>query len=306
MSDLYTFNSKKKYAQQDMIPAPNDVGALANRINKSTRSVHNRIDNLISLKMVFALRDRKIYRQGILAFYYAFREFEQHWKIEMAKVDGQDPNETERDVLYREILREIWTPVLERTGNLEQDLSFFYNIESPEAFAQKFIEPRLQSERDFITHINNVIPSKPYLLLAYGHTLYLALFAGGRIMRSKITKSSGLFPVVPGIHQEEVALKGTNLFRFDTEDEDFLRLDFKRRYELATRNSLTEQEKLDIIQESDQVFNRCIDMLNEISQINRSRITQKLGYKAVQYSGILLVVLVVYMLLAQLRRLVGF
>ena len=51
-----------------IIPAPNDVGALANRINKATHSAHNKINNLISMKMVFALRDPRIYRQGIQSF----------------------------------------------------------------------------------------------------------------------------------------------------------------------------------------------------------------------------------------------
>lgn len=306
MTTPYSSDNKKKFAQQDIIPSPNDVGALANRINTATRAVHTRIDNLISLKMVFALRDPKIYRQGILAFYYVFREFERLWNLEMAKVDGQDPNETERDVLYRQILRDIWTPVLARTKPLESDLAFFYHLESQEKFAQKFIHPRLEHETSFINHINEVVPSKPYLLLAYGHTLYLALFAGGRIMRSKLTKSTGLFPVVPGVSQEEVAAKGTNLFRFAVDDEDSLRLDFKRRYELATRNNLTEEEKQEIIQESEEIFKRNMDMVNEISDANRSKITQKFGYKAIKTSFIVFVILVLYLVISQLRRLAGF
>lgn len=300
------FELKKKFAQQDIIPAPTDVGALANRINTATRSIHNRIDSLISLKMVFALRDRKIYRQGILGFYYVFREFERVWHAEMAKVDRINPNETDRDRLYREILREVWTPALARTQPLEQDLSFFYNMESTEAFAERFEQPLLQEEIDFIRHINEVLPSKPYLLLAYGHTLYLALFAGGRIMRSKLARSTGLFPVVPGVSQEDVALKGTNLFRFQVEDEDALRLDFKRRYELATRNSLTEEEKQEIIQESEEIFRRNILMVNEISDKNKERITQKLAYKAIKFSSIAFVILIFYLVFAQIRSFAGF
>lgn len=300
--DPHSSNSegKKKFAQQDIIPAPNDVGALANRINKATHAIHNTINNLISLKMVFALRDPKIYRQGILAFYYVFREFERIWIEEMAKEGG-----SEEEIEIRDILKEVWTPALTRTKPLELDLSFYYNTESKEEFAEKYKNPIMPEQIAFVEHMDRVLKDKPYLLLAYAHTLYLALFAGGRIMRSSVAKSTGLFPIVPGKTQEEVSLRGTNLFQFQVEDEDGLRLDFKRRYELSTRNNLSEQQKLDIIAESEEIFRRNISTVDEISKKNHRRIAQKFGYKATKALGIVLAVVSLFLVFYQLRRMLN-
>lgn len=278
---------KVKLVQQDIIPAPNDVGALANRINKATHSVHNQINNLISLKMVFVLRDPRIYRQGIQSFYHVFKTFEECWQDEMTK-EGR----------VADILREVWTPALTRTEPLKTDLNFYYHNDS-----SKFEAPVMQQQIEFVQHIRKSIRENPHLALAYGHTMYLALFAGGRILRSNIMRAAGLFPQVEGLTTEEVSLKGTNLFRFEVDDEDALRLHFKSRYELSTRNNLSEQEKQEIIQESQEIFRRNILCVSEIAQHNTKAMAQKLGYKAFQGFRIVLIALILFFFFYQLRRL---
>lgn len=301
-SDSHSYDVKKKFAQDEIIPAPNDVGALANRINKATHAIHNKINNLISLKMVFALRDPKIYRQGIIAFYYVFRDFERIWQEEMAKEGG-----SEEELEIREILKEVWTPALVRTGPLEQDLSFYYNMETPEAFALKYQNPVMSEQIDMVSHMSQVLHEKPHLILAYAHTLYLALFAGGRIMRSSVTKSTGLFPIVPGKTQDEVSALGTNLFQFPlVDDEDALRLDFKRRYELSTRNNLTEEQKLEIVAESEEIFRRNIAAVDEVSKKNQKAIVQKLGYKISRGLIIFVIIASIYLIFLQLRKFLNF
>lgn len=310
----HSYDKKSKFAQQDVIPAPNDVAALANRINKATHAIHNQINNLISLKMVFALRDPKIYRQGILSFYFVFKTFEELWLKELEKpiidLDTLEKSsytpeqiaKIEDDNRIREILKEVWTPALARTYRLQKDLAFYYNMESPEAFAAKFQEPIMKQQIDFVEHIRTVIPANPILILAYAHTLYLALFAGGRIMRSSIAKSTSLFPIVPGQTHEEVALKGTNLFNFDVEDEEALRVDFKRRYELATRSNLSEEEKLAIIAESEEIFKRNIAAVDEVAKKNQKAIISKFGYKASKFGIVAVLVLLIFLVFYQVRR----
>lgn len=275
-----------KLSQSELVPAPGDVGALANRINKATHSIHNQINNLISIKMVFALRDPRIYRQGVQSFYHVFKTFEECWLEEMEK-DGR----------IADILKEVWTPALARTEPLKRDLNFYYNDD-----ASKFETPIMAQQIDFVQHIRKVITDKPHLALAYGHTMYLALFAGGRILRSSVMRSAGLFPQVEGLSTEEVALRGTNLFRFEVDDEDALRLGFKSRYELSTRNDLTEQEKREIIEESEEIFRRNIQCVTEIGAKNAKIMTQKLGYKAFQATKIILLAFLIFALFYQLRR----
>lgn len=292
----------KKFSQQEIIPAPSDVGALANRINKATHGIHNQINNLISMKMVYALRDPRIYRQGIQSFYHVFRTFEECWQEEMAKESGSD---LEKEAMamdenrIRDILRQVWTPALTRTEPLTSDLMFYYHDDP-----SKFEIPIMPEQIEFVNHIRNQIRAKPHLILAYAHTMYLALFAGGRILRSNVMKAAGLFPQVKGLTTEEVALRGTNLFQFEVEDEETLRMDFKSRYELATRNDLTEEEKVEIIAESQEIFRRNILCVAEIAEKNKQVMMQKFGFKVIEYGKILLTVLVAFFVFYQLRRIV--
>jgi heme oxygenase len=134
--------------------------------------------------------------------------------------------------------------------------------------------------------------------------MYLALFAGGRILRSNVARAVGLFPKVPGQSQEEVAAKGTNLFRFEVDDEEALRLEYKRNYELATRNDLTEEEKQDIIAESLDIFKRNTDCVSEISAKNTKALAGKFGYKAAQASyKVVLVMLALFVFYSVYSRL---
>ncbi|KAF5095952.1 hypothetical protein DV451_004461 [Geotrichum candidum] len=285
-----------KLSQQEIIPAPNDVGALANRINKATHSAHNKINNLISMKMVFALRDPRIYRQGIQSFYHVFKTYEECWQEEMNKSIKEGAPEAR----IQSILREVWTPALARTEPLRKDLNFYYDND-----ASKFEEPIMKEQIEFVQHIQKQIREKPYLALAYGHTMYLALFAGGRILRSNIMRAAGLFPQVEGLSTEEVALRGTNLFQFQVEDEDALRMGFKSRFELATRNDLTEQEKQEIIAESQEIFRRNILCVSEIAEKNKKALLQKVGYRAFQTLKFVLIALLVFVVFYQFRRIIG-
>lgn len=281
-----------KLSQDDILPLPTDVGALANRINKSTRGSHSKINNLINLKIVFALRDARIYRQGIQSFYHIFKTYEEVWQVEMERKDAN--GEYTR---IAKILQQTWNPAITRTAPLTADLMFYYGTE------EKFRDPVMPEQRAFVDHIREVCTAQPHLLLAYGHVMYLALFAGGRILRSNVARAVGLFPKVPGQTQDEVAAKGTNLFRFEVEDEDALRLEYKRNYELATRNELTEEEKQDIIAESLDIFKRNTDCVSEISAKNTAALAGKFGYKAAQASYkaflVIMVLLVAYMVLSR-------
>lgn len=288
-----------KLAQSEILPLPNDTGALANRINDATRSYHNQINSLINLKIVFALRDYRIYRQGIQSFYHVFRTFEECWKLEMEKAatDEKKPSDGETTADIYHILSEVWTPAIARTEPLERDLDFYYANDR-----SKYQTPVMSEQVAFVEHIRKITAEKPHLLLAYGHVMYLALFAGGRILRSNIMKSTGLFPQIDGLTTEEVATKGTNLFRFQVDDEDNLRASFKTKFELQTRNNLTEQEKREIMEEAQEIFRRNIACISEIEKHNRQLVLRKYSYKAFKGAKILLLALVAFMVFFFLKR----
>ena len=65
--------------------------------------------------------------------------------------------------------------------------------------------------------------------------MYLALFAGGRIMRSSVLKATGMYPQRDGLSHDDVVRMGTNFFTFDVPDEDLLRLTYKKRLRVGDK-----------------------------------------------------------------------
>ncbi|CCH41345.1 Heme oxygenase 1 [Wickerhamomyces ciferrii] len=280
-----------KLNQHEIIPLPTDIGALANRINMSTRKEHDVVNKSVSLKFAVALRDGKIYRQGIQGFYHVFKTVEMLIQQELqsdskSKIGG--------------ILSKFWDERVARTEPLTKDLLYFYNNDP-----KKFQHPIRKEQIEFVDHIIETYKEKPHILLAYCHVMYLALFAGGKIMNSKLAKATGLFPQVDGQTTEQVSKYGTNLYQFNIEDDQILRASYKRDYELATRHELTEQEKLDIIEESKEIYRRNADMIRGIEKHNREKITNKLSYKVVVYGYYIGILISTFALIFFVRRLIN-
>lgn len=252
-----------KLSKHEIIPHKTDVGALANRINMETRSLHNKIDKLVTLKFALALRDHKIYRQGLQSFYHVFAAVEKNLERELANPD----------LPWTPILKAVWKPEMARTARGQQDLLFFYDNNK-----EKFRTPMMAEQKAFAQHITEVTTAKPYLLLAYMHVMYLALFAGGRVMRLLVARATGLFPQKDGLSNAHVADAGTNFFRFDVPDEDTFRVLYKRDYELTTRNALSEAQKLEIIEESKYIFEQNARCITELERHNLARLRSKWLY----------------------------
>lgn len=248
--------------QHEIIPSKNDVGALGNRINMETRSLHNQVNKIVTLKFAIAVRDPKIYRQGVQMFYHYFCAIEDCLEREL--------NANNK---YTEMFRKIYKPELLRREKLHRDLMFYYNEHE-----EKFVNAIRTDQIEFCDYIRKTTTEKPYLLLAYMHVLYLALFAGGRIMASQITKSLRLWPQVEGKSYEDFIEEGTNFYKFDVEDSEVLRIIYKRDYELATRNFLSESEKEEVINESKYIYQQIADGIKEIEKHNLQRIKGSIGY----------------------------
>ncbi|KGK38452.1 hypothetical protein CAS74_003750 [Pichia kudriavzevii] len=273
--------------QHEIIPAKNDLGALANRINSETRSLHNQIDKMMTLKFAIAVRNPKIYRQGIQFFYHVFSAIEDCLARELANTGSK----------YHEMFVGIYKPVMLRREKLYRDLMFFYGDES------KFAKPIMPKQIEFTDYIRKSTADHPYLLLAYMHVLYLALFAGGRIMSSQVSKSLRLFPQVEGKSYDEIINEGTNFYKFDVEDMETLRIIYKRDYELQTRNFLSEEEKEEVINESKFIFTQVAEGIKEIETHNLEAIKGSIGYQVATqgyYFAIFITALLLCMILKRI------
>ncbi|GMG38205.1 unnamed protein product [Ambrosiozyma monospora] len=278
-----------KLNQHEIIPAKNDVGALGNRINMATRSLHDSINKTVTLKFAIAIREPKVYRQGLQLFYHIFDTIEEALFREM-----------NRDTQYTEMLRNIYKPEVLRKEKLHTDLLFFYN-----GRADHFEKPILDKQIEFVNHILSVTEQKPYLLLAYLHVMYLALFAGGRIMSSQVTKSLRLFPQVKDLTFEEVVAQGSNFYKFDVEDMETFRVLYKRDYELQTRNFLTEQEKDEVVEEAKYIFKMNGVCVSELEQHNLHIIKSKMSYQVITKGYYVVLVILAIAALYLTKRIVA-
>lgn len=274
-------------SQHEIIPHVTDVGALANRINMETRTLHNKIDKLVTLKFALALRDYKIYRQGLQAFYHVFAAIEESLYAQLEDESSE----------WTPMLKSVWKPEMARREKGQQDLLFYYD-----GHKEKFINPIMPAQVEFVNHIREVTSAKPYLLFAYLHVMYLALFAGGRVMRLSLGRATGLFPRKDGVNHDEYVKSGTNFFRFDVDDESTFRILYKRDYELVTRHALTEEQKQEIIAESKYIFEQNAKAVIELEHHNLSRIKKTWSYWAVTRGYYVAMVLVLLLALMAIRR----
>lgn len=275
-----------KLSLHEIIPHKTDVGALANRINLDTRALHNKIDKWVTLRFALALRDYRIYRQGLQSFYHVFATVERNL-YEQLDSDGE----------WKDLLAKVWKPEMARRERAEQDLLFYYDDDK-----KKFLTPMMPAQIDFVNHINEAIKEKPYILFAYLHVMYLALFAGGRVMRSSLGRATGLFPQKDGLKHEEVIKMGTNFFHFEVPDEETFRLLYKRDYELMTRNNLTETQKQEIIEESKYIFEQNARCMTELETHNMARIKSKWAYILVRQGYNVVLILLALLAIFLMRK----
>lgn len=237
----------------------------------------------MSVRLAFALKHGFIYRQGILAFYYIFQAVEQELDRLMTQAH------TEKELQVQNILKQFWMEDFRRTDKIFQDLSMLYSPEYPsEAGLRLFVENNQLPPvlRQFVESIHETVANEPCTILAYCHVLYLALFAGGKVMRSNIYRHTGLFPKFQHLTPRELVQRGTNFFTFSEEGaeaETKLRWKYKEGYELATREELTEEQKQLIISTSSGIFEWNMDTIAEIGELNRQELMGQFSFKLLTY-----------------------
>ncbi|XP_046852161.1 heme oxygenase-like [Xenia sp. Carnegie-2017] len=140
---------------------------LSSELSKRTESNHKQSNKLINLKLLFVATDRKLWRKIIANFYFIFKAIEE-------------------EILYHKDHERLWClyiPGLLRKKAFEEDLLYYYGEQW-----SSLVSPS-PATKDFVDHIHAVVEKNPMLLVTYSHTFYLALMAGGKIVRSIVTKS---------------------------------------------------------------------------------------------------------------------
>lgn len=263
-----------------MIPSPTDTEALANRINLHTRDAHNKVDTRLSIKMAFVMRHDFIYIDILKNFYLIFTTIEQN--IDHILTYECDDAQF---LKARQILKQFYMNEFRRSEKIAKDLAFF-GVDTKQLLQDKIEENLPPKLSEFLEYIEYNVKKDPLTVLAYCHVLYLALFAGGRIFKSSFMRNIGfLGNYKSDLPQRELIMRATNFLQFDesAQQETKLKLKYKENFELSTRNTLTESEKLMIINTSRDIFRYVYNIFEEISKLNLDRLLSFKDFKIISF-----------------------
>lgn len=206
------------------------------RMRKATRKIHNISDALVNTKFAISLRDEEVWGGGLFIFYHIFAY------LEDAKVRLSMP---EFDNLFVH-------KVLYRKQAFEDDLNHYLG-ENWKAI------PKAMALENYIEHLQGLEQTNPMLLLAYVYHLYLGLLSGGQILAKKRRMFGD--ETKQQLYTDKVTdFTGTNISE--------LKQEFKKAMnEIA--DTMTEDEKLAFIEESNTVFTMNNLIVNSVHGQNK-------------------------------------
>lgn len=314
-----------------------DDESLIEALRSTTRPIHKRLNRLIMCRMPLALpprtSDPSIYATGLLYIAPIYMTFEALWQSVLTPPgDGRD-SPSQEDARQGSgsgahacpvsledftkpaitlklglVLLKLAIPGLRRTPALRHDLQRLTGWSQAQLDAELRRVATLDGAlRDFTTRIRDTLEKRPHVLVSYAYIFYMALFAGGRIIRSSLESQNAQFwdrvPVSlakPGMltseqdpanmdatrgstvgkTSEEAASKPARSGSLDAESStpvNFLKFDtpsdgedLKEEFKGRLRDSeslLTENERKDIIKEATVIFEEMLSVVEQLDHL---------------------------------------
>jgi heme oxygenase len=215
---------------------------LTDRLNIQTRSVHEKSDKLVNLKLSMVLTSKHLYAEAISLFWPIYSELE----------DLMEKHKNHEKLKQLYPLLEI----LRRSSRFENDIRWLLGSDElyQDLMQRRFDEHGNKREirtpaelKEYIDHLRELSDKTPMRLVAYIYAQYSAIMAGGSIIK-RIVKNAY------AIRMEE----GVEIFSFDCNDkfENTKIIRNRIKHILNEQMGLSEDEKLSIIDEAPQVFVR--------------------------------------------------
>lgn len=207
-------------------PQEGDLSTLCHQINASILSSHTTLNRLILDRMPLAVpphtNNPSAYITGLLHIGAVYIAFESLWQnligihSEIAPIPYtfpfNSPDEQEQDVetpkitaRTRRLLEEAYSTTMLRAPRIKADVQAMTGW--PDHVFEQQLKLAGTSGRlgKFTLHIRDTVNAKPHILLAYAHTLYLALLSGGSYIRTELMFIDREFweatptPIAPGM-----------------------------------------------------------------------------------------------------------
>lgn len=259
-----------------------DQTYLGHSINIATRGVHTKLNKSILAYFPLArppqAHNPSVYVSGLLHIAPVYLAFESLWQDIL---DSSDKNANDEDKRIHSVLSSLRLTGLMRSESLLSDILAITGWS--EDVVDEELKAVAQTGRlgDFIAHIKRSVNNHPHVLIAYAWVLYMALFSGGRFIRSTLESAGPSFwsatcdpiqpsgracsepiptqqqnPFSPSDPESETNLSPPPLsfFRFATpQDGEDLKQSFKSRLHEA-QHVLTLEEHAHVVREAICIF----------------------------------------------------
>jgi len=135
-----------------------------------TKKIHDVSNRLVNLKVAVVVTDVKLWAQVIAEFYYVFRTLEECF-----------------DRTDHPLVRSVdLSACIRRTEGFESDLEFFLGADW-----KNIIKPSATTTA-YCARLNQITAENPLLLIAYIHSMYLGLLAGGQMIKRIMRRTLGV------------------------------------------------------------------------------------------------------------------
>ncbi|GAB7331162.1 hypothetical protein MBLNU13_g02638t1 [Cladosporium sp. NU13] len=241
------------------------------QINTATRKQHTELNRLIIDRIPLALppttRSPKVYALGLAAFAQIYLAFEHAFDTLERSQDAakDDPTPTDKDTPHQRAIK-AWLSTLrptslKRSPRLKRDLQYLPELDRS-AFAAL--------DDEITSHILSLTAAKPHTLVAYTWVMYMAIFSGGRWIRSQLASPEPEFWTAhtnagPALAEKTpLGMPGFSFLSFDGEqDGEDIKAEYKKRL-AEGENLLSTQEREDITAASQELFERCIQIVEKL------------------------------------------
>ncbi|KAK5167679.1 uncharacterized protein LTR77_007378 [Saxophila tyrrhenica] len=265
-------------AGQLLTPSPSPSPPATQRtilpaeINAATRKQHTELNRLIVDRLPLALPPHQgtpaLYGQGLAAFAEIYFTFEEVWS-DLATSSKQRPgkNGDSYDTLVRQWLASLRPDELKRSARLQDDIKHLSSI------TNRRLGPLSARQLLVLQRMTEEIHAKPHTLIAYSWVMYMAIFSGGRWIRQELAKAGPEFwgqslPTADDAGtQSSRDLLGISFLSFEgTHDGEDIKASYKSEL-VQAETLLTFQERQDVIEASQQLFEDCIALVGELDEV---------------------------------------
>jgi len=210
-----------------------DSEGICDILKKRTEKIHQQSSRLITLYSVMVFSDKRLYRQLVKDNYFVFKALEEQWEI------------------YRPYVPQLqlaYEPALLRTGACERDLEYYYGPD----WKSIGLKPS-PVVKNYVERIQKLFSSNPLMLISHIYSSYLAVLAGGQILRGWAIRS---------LHLPKS--QGTAFFDFPVDKVHQLLKDYRK--------------KLNAVQIPSEMLEDLAYEAIEVFQVNNKIITNINGY----------------------------